>query len=102
MKVTPASRAAWIVAIDWASSGRPAIDIHIPPRPIAETRGPSGPSFRMRMSRTTAARRARQMAGALHSAAMAAADYDPEQYARFAAERRAPFDDLLALVRPAP
>ncbi len=33
---------------------------------------------------------------------MAAADYDPEQYARFAAERRAPFDDLLALVRPAP
>jgi trans-aconitate 2-methyltransferase len=30
------------------------------------------------------------------------ADYDPDQYARFAAERRAPFDDLLALVRPAP
>jgi trans-aconitate 2-methyltransferase len=33
---------------------------------------------------------------------MPPADYDPAQYARFAAERRAPFDDLLALVRPAP
>jgi trans-aconitate 2-methyltransferase len=28
--------------------------------------------------------------------------FEPEQYLRFAAERRAPFDDLLALVRPTP
>ncbi len=31
-----------------------------------------------------------------------AADWEPEQYARFAAERRQPFDDLLALCRRVP
>src|SRR5689334_7333165 len=33
----PASSAAWMVAIDRSSSGRPSIDIGIPPRPIALT-----------------------------------------------------------------
>ena len=37
ISVTPASSAAWIVRIDRASSGRPSIDIGIPPRPIALT-----------------------------------------------------------------
>ena len=33
---------------------------------------------------------------------MAGSPWDPQQYARFAAERRRPFDDLLALVQPRP
>lgn len=33
---------------------------------------------------------------------MSADNWNPEQYLRFAAERRRPFDDLLALVRPVP
>jgi trans-aconitate 2-methyltransferase len=33
---------------------------------------------------------------------MPAVAFEPDQYLRFAAERRAPFDDLLALVRPVP
>ncbi len=45
IKVTPASRAAWMVAIAWASSGSLLslfIEIGIAPRPMAETvKGPS-------------------------------------------------------------
>src|SRR5256885_16954693 len=40
MSVTPASSAAWIVAIERRSSGRPSIDIGMPPRPIALTATP--------------------------------------------------------------
>jgi trans-aconitate 2-methyltransferase len=31
-----------------------------------------------------------------------AADWDPAQYDKFAAERRQPFDELLGLLRPVP
>src|SRR5215217_8041664 len=37
MRLTPASRAAWIARIDWPSSGRPESDIGIAPRPIGNT-----------------------------------------------------------------
>src|SRR3954453_17651526 len=37
MRVTPASRAAWMVRIERSSSGRPSMDIGMPPRPIALT-----------------------------------------------------------------
>src|SRR6478609_7193701 len=37
MRVTPASRAAWIVATPWSWSGRPLIDSCIPPSPISDT-----------------------------------------------------------------
>src|SRR3954452_18596891 len=37
MRLTPASRAAWIARIDWASSGRLARDIGIAPSPIGNT-----------------------------------------------------------------
>src|SRR5262245_62710700 len=52
MKLTPASMAAWMARIAWASSGRPAIDTYMPPRPIALTRGPSGPRRRCFMMNT--------------------------------------------------
>src|SRR5262245_5973392 len=45
MSVTPASRAAWIVATACVSSGRPAIDMYIPPSPTAPTLGPPSPSL---------------------------------------------------------
>ena len=37
MRVIPASRAAWMVAMERASSGRPSIDIGMPPSPMALT-----------------------------------------------------------------
>src|SRR3954470_5383510 len=37
MRVMPASRAAWMVAIDRWRSGRPSIDMGMAPRPMAET-----------------------------------------------------------------
>src|SRR3954467_4257346 len=37
MRLTPASRAAWIARIDWASSGRLARDIGIAPSPMGNT-----------------------------------------------------------------
>jgi len=37
ISVTPASSAAWIVAMERSSSGRPSIDIGIAPRPMALT-----------------------------------------------------------------
>ena len=37
MSVTPASRAAWMVLIERSSSGRPSMDMGIPPRPMAPT-----------------------------------------------------------------
>jgi hypothetical protein len=37
ISVTPASSAAWIVAIDRSVSGRPSIDIGMPPSPMALT-----------------------------------------------------------------
>jgi hypothetical protein len=37
MRVTPASSAAWIVAIERSAPGRPSIDMGMPPRPIADT-----------------------------------------------------------------
>ncbi len=38
MNVTPASSEAWMAAMLWLrSSGRPSMDIGMPPRPIAET-----------------------------------------------------------------
>jgi hypothetical protein len=37
ISVTPASSAAWIVAMERSSSGRPSIDIGMPPRPMALT-----------------------------------------------------------------
>ena len=37
MNVTPASSAAWMVAMDCARSGRPSMDMGMPPRPMAET-----------------------------------------------------------------
>ena len=37
MSVTPASSAAWMVAIDRARSGRPSMDIGISPSPMALT-----------------------------------------------------------------
>src|SRR5689334_19664272 len=37
MKVIPSSSAAWMVLIERSRSGRPSIDMGIPPRPMAET-----------------------------------------------------------------
>jgi hypothetical protein len=37
MNVIPASKAAWMVAMARASSGRPSMEMGIPPKPIAET-----------------------------------------------------------------
>jgi hypothetical protein len=37
MRVMPASSAAWMVAIERASSGLPSIDMGMPPSPMAET-----------------------------------------------------------------
>src|SRR5580693_6639736 len=48
MSVTPASSAAWIVAIERSSPGRPSIDMGIAPRPIAPTVMP--PIVRLRIS----------------------------------------------------
>lgn len=37
INVTPESRAAWMAAIERPRSGRPSMDMGIPPSPIAET-----------------------------------------------------------------
>src|SRR5918992_6071568 len=37
MRVMPASSAAWMVAMERASSGRPSMDIGMPPSPMALT-----------------------------------------------------------------
>ena len=37
MKVMPSSSAAWMVLIERSRSGRPSIDMGMPPRPMAET-----------------------------------------------------------------
>src|SRR6266545_134833 len=46
MKVTPASSAAWITRMPCSSDGRSWRERCIPPNPIAETGGASGPSGR--------------------------------------------------------